>query len=814
MSLRLLLAFLVSMLPAAVGALDLDLGSGALPLDHTPASPLSADAADQIVIMGHVSGPLETVVVLRVDDTHSAAYPERVNIERTLPPGPFSWTLPLVGLKTSGGRLLNSREIRRLVLFGSSGSSTVSVERFQIKAASTLPGGAQGFSFGPEGAPLLAGFQRVAASDPRLETNHPVSVTRPGLDPLIASGIKGIKSFRLPLAPGRYRISLWTEDVGEWETLPAVLQRQIRINGVEVSSERLSPMEWIRSRYLAGRDREPSPSPDAWEVHGRHRGGLISAEIVVDTSEVLVELAGDNPDATFLSAALVEQAGQQAALDAVQEQRATWFRSTYTIGADESKLGPSVPVYSLPAAAVTSLHGVTARGAGLRVEFALSSRQMAKVTEFEIVEPENSGHRLPMQIWAAQKRLTRKSVGGNMLVRRDDVLRADPTSLPIQADEPRRYIAWIRVPDSASPGNYSGAVRLITEAGEIKIPIDVNVLAVDLPAAPRAAGFYLDEAPHLTWFPLFLDDRKRQIACDFDTLSQFGINGNAPPLRTPIPDRMKEFTDDAQSADYYGTVAPWLAYTPAKRILAAQGVTAGAQLVAAASAQLRDIGISPPIWSVADEPSNPDQSSSDLYAWMTALRRADPQIKLAAQLNSSHDHRMMHLFDTVIINDGFGIDVDDVAEAGRGRDVWIYNTSNPRLAAGFWLWRTGASRYIQWHARMPTADPFDPTDGREGDVEMFLPSAEVCGRPDVTTSLIAMAEGIVDQRWLAWLEQQREPQAIELLHRLRDNLGSSWKGVSPLSDDGLDRFRGSITELAQIFQARRGSSSGGQINDD
>jgi hypothetical protein len=115
---------------------------------------------------------------------------------------------------------------------------------------------------------------------------------------------------------------------------------------------------------------------------------------------------------------------------------------------------------------------------------------------------------------------------------------------------------------------------------------------------------------------------------------------------------------------------------------------------------------------------------------------------------------------------------------------------------------------------MPTADPFDPTDGREGDVEMFLPSAEVCGRPDVTASFIAMAEGIVDQRWIAWLERQHDPRATLLLHQLREDLGSSWEGVSRLSEDEIDKYRSSIIELAQLFQARRDNSSRGEIDGD
>ena len=67
--------------------------------------------------------------------------------------------------------------------------------------------------------------------------------------------------------------------------------------------------------------------------------------------------------------------------------------------------------------------------------------------------------------------------------------------------------------------------------------------------------------------------------------------------------------------------------------------------------------------------------------------------------------------------------------------------------AGFNLWRSGAKGYLQWHARMPTADPFDPSDGREDDVQFLLPHIVPCPEiQDVDRGLFELAEGIVDLR--------------------------------------------------------------------
>ena len=184
---------------------------------------------------------------------------------------------------------------------------------------------------------------------------------------------------------------------------------------------------------------------------------------------------------------------------------------------------------------------------------------------------------------------------------------------------------------------------------------------------------------------------------------------------------------------------------------------------------LQRAGLPTPIWSIADEPGNPDAQAGDIMAMSATLRAGAPGIKLGAQFNNPNDLKFIDAIDTVLINDGFGIDVDHVASLRRrGRDVWLYNTGKPRFTAGLWLWFTGASHYLQWHARMPTADPYDPTDGREGDVQIFWPMPEVCAaQPDIDVNLFEMAEGLVDQRWLAWLSSRKEPEARALEAKIK-----------------------------------------------
>ena len=86
-----------------------------------------------------------------------------------------------------------------------------------------------------------------------------------------------------------------------------------------------------------------------------------------------------------------------------------------------------------------------------------------------------------------------------------------------------------------------------------------------------------------------------------------------------------------------------------------------------------------------------------------------PNAKTAGQLNNPDQATLLSYFDVVLLNHGFGVDGEQLTRVREtGTEVWLYNLPRVRLAAGFYLWRVGAGGYLQWHGRMPTADPFDP----------------------------------------------------------------------------------------------------------
>jgi hypothetical protein len=132
---------------------------------------------------------------------------------------------------------------------------------------------------------------------------------------------------------------------------------------------------------------------------------------------------------------------------------------------------------------------------------------------------------------------------------------------------------------------------------------------------------------------------------------------------------------------------------------------------------------------------------------------------------------------------------------------WLYNMPRLRLAAGFWLWRSGADGLLQWHARMPTADPFDPTDGREGDVQFLWPTPGVCDPPDLDADALALAEGAEDLRWLAWLQASNAPEALALLARLQREIPGRWDAAASLPPNVEAGWRAEIIALARHLTA-------------
>ena len=94
---------------------------------------------------------------------------------------------------------------------------------------------------------------------------------------------------------------------------------------------------------------------------------------------------------------------------------------------------------------------------------------------------------------------------------------------------------------------------------------------------------------------------------------------------------------------------------------------------------------------------------------------------------------------------------------------------------------------------MPTADPFDPTDGREGDVVYLYPDTNPCPATlAIHRRLLNLHEATIDLRWLQWLETSSAPQAGQLLSELRSTIPQQWQRMANMTTQERLAIRRSI----------------------
>ncbi|MEZ5843423.1 MAG: hypothetical protein R3D27_06760 [Hyphomicrobiaceae bacterium] len=765
---------------------------------------------DRLEITGHIEGA-DAIIVLRIDDSASRDYASRVNLERVFPPGPFRWQTVLDGLTTPAGRPIDAARIRRVMAFKAAGDGRVRLSAIRRIPARQLPYGARGFALGAANAPLPEGFERISPGDPRLVGGSPAAVRRPLPDPLAANGVRGLSRLVLPWPKGRARVTIWADDPGEWELLPHPLHRRILVNGRTALDESFAPAEWMRHHYLAGRDAEHAASDDAWHAFGRKRAIARSLEVDVEDDGVVLLLEGSDPSARFLNGVLIEPAGERRALDRVIADRTTWYRENWPVL--RHALGSAEPdvarLQIIDGRLVPDrpLRVRLAPGSATRLRIRLSGLRSGDAAALDVVEPPALSGLFTVQIWMARQRLDRRHAQQSFLTLADVTLHPARPTGPVPDGDHRLYELRVTAGTAAPPGSHIVSAAFSVGGRRMTTPVTLDVLGVTLPKATRPAGIYLDQSPHLAWFAEFEGHRPRQLACDLAFVAtDLGLAGSAPGLATPGDAAgTSEFRSDLDRADAAKLSAPYLAYAPTKRIMAALGTAAGAARIQQLTDERTRRGLPAILWSIADEPSNAG-SGGDWSRWLAALRaKSGTRVRLAGHLNAASDSSIAARFDTVLVNPGYGLDLETIASTARnGPGVWLYNTGRPRLTAGLWLWLSAADRYIQWHGRMPTAHPFDPIDGREGDEQLLLPSSDPCPiLPSIHRDLLDLADGVTDQRWLLWLDGRPEAKAQALAADIRRRASSSWKKALMLTRQDLQTIRESIMDLAEELTGER-----------
>ncbi len=770
---------------------------GPTPLPLEAAQDLSAAA--EILLVGENPNPGPVVLVLRIDDGQSSSYASRFELERTVLPGPFRIRTAPTAWRTPAGRFLDRTGIRRIIINTGYGAAPVRIVGLEAVRPLAFPPGVAALQFGPLEAPTFPGFTRVAPDDPRIVNGGSprVPIRRSGEHPLIGAGQRGVERFELPWPDGRWTVSLWVEDIGDWEYVPHPLQRRIRVNGETFLEYLHTPESWLRQLYFAGRETEDVSDP--WTAFAARRGGLLTREVEVRDGRLVVELAGNNIESTFLAALLVEPAeGARAVLEQVQAARRERVLEAWpVVGPRRGTPPPRLTLGLLPEGqparadwrpdATPAAPPVIAPGTLGWVDMMVLSPADDAAPEVALTPPSRNGRSLPAELRWGHWRYTRHNPSEGQLTLEAEQLRGEADRLTLQAGLPRRLNILVRVPEDAPPGPYRGRVQVAALGTRLELAYAVEVPPVTLPHADRPVGVYHDIPPYAHWFPELEAMTRRGMACELATMRGLGLTGLSPALATPAPGQVQDIAEDLAVARNAGFGMDVLAYTPIKRMLEYRGIDALGRTLE----QVRDAfaarGLAAPVWSIADEPGNPGSTPADLANLRAVIRAAMPGARVAGQLNRPADRQLLGLFDVVLLNDGFGVQAPEVARWRRtGPTPWLYNMPDVEAAAGFFLWRSNAAGYLQWHARAIGADPFDPTDSGEADVQLYPLQPEPCHAvPDLDLGLLRIARGVGDLRWMLWLEAKaaQVPAARALLMELRQEIPDNWRrGDRPAFD--------------------------------
>ncbi len=768
---------------------------GTPPFIHSFAQGTFGNGAE-LIISGDNGSEQQQVLIVRIDNDHSTNYRTRANQEFTLAPGPFQLIVPLSGLKTSAGKPL-AQPYSRLFVFTAERWADVELDQVQLSFTNQLPENTLALDFGSKSSAAFPGFIAIGKNNSYLSGKTTERVRTSG-DALVRDGIVGLKGVQIPWPNGQWRLSLWTRDQGEWEYLPHYLKRKIEANGTVMVDEKWTPTQWIDQVYLAGEKYEGGIDGDLWSLVGERRGGFVSDTIEVSDGMVSVALNGDF-DARYLAALVLEPVDGTFAATTRAERRER-FLNRWPVSVKPSSLVESLSLTDI-SEQVQDEHGfyAGARDTLLNLTFEIASPVDDPAPVVVVSPPKSSeGQSLTTTSRYGHWRYERPFPNATSLILDDSYLRADMSSLRLSDKQPRRVHVQVAIPSEAEPGEYTGKIQLFSR-GELRLlDYHVRVLSVTLPKLTASVGLYLEPAPFYHWFKPLQGQITQATACDLSLLADHGFNTVAPALVTPGSDTTRQqFIEQLGQVQHYGFDGPLLAYTPLKRLLHNKSeFGAGASLLKLKA--LLDKRDFPDIhWSIFDEPAK--ERFEQIRDTAELLKEPSLAFKSAGHMNKEHQGELTSVTDLLLINHGTTVTEEHIERLQADSTVWLYNLPRPELAAGLYLWRSGADGYLQWHGRMPTADPFDPTDGREGDVVYLYPATDPCPATlSIHRRLLDLHEATLDLRWLQWLETAPAPQAEQLIKQLRDTIPAQWDEMVTMTTADRLAIRQSIIATGVI----------------
>lgn len=764
-----------------------------------------------LIIKGSNPNTESELLVIRIDDDESHDYYSRTNLERRVKSGAFELRITINGLKKENKQALDIESLKRVYVFNASKYQKTGEQRkrekivirsISIEQGNPLPDFIQVYDFGTRQSEVLEGSKSVSLALNNKTFTHVQlfgqmqEIERPGPEPWGRDGIAGIEELRIPLEKGLWRIVLFREDLGEWENLPRQLNLGIAINGVKQKTvDEQDASHWYQNEYLKFYHKRANTDP--WLDIVQHRGLVQSFDFEQASEQLSIRLLGDSPQQRFISGMILQKLDDKLFQDEsnglvlVNQRREAYFRQHWMI--EDQLLKPK---QSLAGKDIAEKKLRLAQGEGRLVEFDIELASQAEAT-WDSSFIDAGGY---VEVRRSLPRWRRKGSAQHIKKSFSHLTPLENTTLN---KGQYRISLWFKS-DQQQVGHYEFSLVFTQDNKKIinNTQIEIEVLDQQLPLNEQKVGIYLDHSPHLQFFNEWQPLQLAQTYCDLNYLDRLGLRALSPPMVVPTEDNVHLWLNElALYNEFYGE-ADLLAYTPYKRLK--EVMTKDAlqyQMDKLVKLSHLDMNV---YWSIADEALK--EAIPLINEEAKQLHSANQFAKSAGHLNNPNQKKLITLLDLVLINHGYGVNKAEIkqihksisANGNQDKRVWLYNMPDFRLAAGAFLWHSDADAYVQWHGRMPTANPYDPTDGREADYQFFYPQPRSCvALPDIDRGLFELAMGQYELRWYLWLEQQTNKQARDLRHKIENTLGKNWQQSREVDHVQLDQWRQQIMTLAQ-----------------
>ncbi|ANK82837.1 MAG: hypothetical protein TEF_20055 [Rhizobiales bacterium NRL2] len=190
-----------------------------------------------------------------------------------------------------------------------------------------------GFDFGPPDAETRDGFQTVTTKSEMVKGPNPSAMRRPEGESLLRDGIRNLRQVKLPVANGKYRVMIATDDIGVPEATANPYGSAMKVNGERVRVAAQAPKNWVNETYLA----EPQSylaedgAAAADEVakrgnaQGPTTGGMVVIETVVENGELQLVFDLIEGQETYLTGVILEPAGEESVFAPSAEAREVLF---------------------------------------------------------------------------------------------------------------------------------------------------------------------------------------------------------------------------------------------------------------------------------------------------------------------------------------------------------------------------------------------------------------------------------------------------------------------------------------------------------